>query len=129
MDRFEERLTDAVRSIRALREALAVPKRAALERDAILLRFALAAETAWKAAQCFLRREGLDFASPRACVRASLQAGLLDEASAEGSLRALEDRNLIVHVYRESLAAELLERVPAHADALEHWVTSLRRKA
>jgi len=129
MDRFEERLTDAVRSIRALREALAVPKRAALERDAILLRFALAAETAWKAAQCFLRREGLDFASPRACVRASLQAGLLDEASAEGSLQALEDRSLIVHVYRESLAAELLERVPAHADALEHWVTSLRRKA
>ena len=42
MDRLEERLSDAERSTAALREALAMPKRTALERDAILLRFALA---------------------------------------------------------------------------------------
>ena len=129
MERSAERVEDARKAVPALREALAVPEPDAVQRDSIILRFALAAESTWKAAQRLLReREALEFASPRSCVRGCLQAGILAPEDADRAMAVLEDRNLVVHVYKESLAVELLARIPSHAGVLERWVGALRAR-
>ena len=126
MDRVQERVNDAERAVAALQEALQVRKPDPMQRDSVILRFALAAESTWKAAQILLKeREALEFASPRMCVRACLQAGILAAEDADRAMHLLEDRNLVVHVYKESLASELLERIPGHAGTLERWVRAL----
>jgi nucleotidyltransferase substrate binding protein (TIGR01987 family) len=129
MDRVEERIRDAERAVAALREVLQVHRPDPMQRDSIILRFALAAESAWKGAQKLLQeREALEFASPRACVRGCLQAGILGAEDADRAMELLEDRNLVVHVYKEPLATELLERIPRHAGVLERWVRGLRAR-
>ena len=45
-----------------------------MNRDATIQRFEFTFELAWKALQAALRREGLDCASPKSCLRAASQA-------------------------------------------------------
>jgi hypothetical protein len=47
----------------------------------------------------------------------------------ESVLAAIDDRNLALHAYTESLAAELYARVPQHARALETWLATLSRRS
>jgi nucleotidyltransferase substrate binding protein (TIGR01987 family) len=129
MDRVQERVDDSTRALAALRESLQVRKPDSMQRDSTILRFALAAESTWKAAQKLLQeREALEFSSPRMCVRACLQVGILSAEDGDRAMRLLEDRNLVVHVYKEALASELLERIPRHAEVLERWVNALRER-
>ena len=99
-----------------------------MERDATIMRFAYTFEAVWKAAQRHLaEREGLDIGSPKRAIRASRAAGLLADEEAEDGLRMADDRNLVVHIYREGLAQEISARLPRHAEVLEAWLTAMRR--
>lgn len=128
MDRLAERLNDAARAQEALGELIgdARPRRSARDRDALLLRFLLAAEATWKAAQLYLRSvHGVEEGSPKGCVRASLQAALLGPQDADAAMELIDDRNLVVHTYREPLADQIAARIPRHARVLEHWLARM----
>jgi nucleotidyltransferase substrate binding protein (TIGR01987 family) len=130
VDRIQERLDFAKKAQASLRELLAIRQPDVVQRDAILLRFAFAAETTWKAAQGVLQtHEALAYASPKECVRASLRAGLLDARDADSAMIAVEDRNLVVHTYNEALALEVLGRVRGHAEVFGRWLDALRRRS
>ena len=130
MERLQERLIQAEKALAALQLALAKSGLDELERDGLVLRFAMAAETVWKLAQRHLaEREALDVGSPKACARASFESGLLDESQCEAALMAMDDRNMVVHVYNEALAAEILARIPAHASVLRAWFAAIQRRA
>jgi nucleotidyltransferase substrate binding protein (TIGR01987 family) len=99
-----------------------------VERDAALMRFAYTFEAVWKAAQRYLYdREGLDTGSPKQAIRASRRTGLLTDEQAEAALTMADDRNLVVHVYRESIARDLDSRLARHVVTLADWISAMRR--
>jgi nucleotidyltransferase substrate binding protein (TIGR01987 family) len=97
-----------------------------IERDAAIMRFAYTFEAVWKAAQLYLyEREGIEVGSPKQSIRASRRVGLLTDEQAESALRMTDDRNLVVHIYREAVARDLEGRLPLHATTLAAWLGAL----
>ena len=129
MDRLRERLTVAARAVHTLRELalLAMPTRT--ERDAAIQRFEYSFEATWKSAQRFLRIvEGVDACSPKAAIRASHDAALLDLEATEEALRMADDRNLTAHTYNEALAVAIFSRLPRHLATLESWLAAMNAR-
>lgn len=128
MERLGERLAEARRALATLEELAGREERSVVERDAAIMRFAYTFEAVWKAARLHLyEREGLEVGSPKQAVRASRQVGLLTDDEAEAALRMADDRNLVVHVYREAVARALDTRLRRHSETLAVWLAAMSR--
>ncbi len=116
MDRLNERLTIARQALATFCEVLAEPK-SAVTRDAAIKRFEYTFETAWRAAQLYLReKHGMERPSPKVVLRGCGEAGLLGERQVEMALQMTNDRNRTAHTYNEKLAEEILNRLPAYSE-------------
>ena len=130
MDRARERLSISARALASLRELALLSAPTAVERDAAIQRFEYSFEATWKAAQRFLHAfEGVDAGSPKACVRASREAGLLSDAEAADALAMADDRNLTAHTYNEALARAIFSRLARHLALMEQWNAEMSRRA
>lgn len=99
-----------------------------MERDAAIQRFEYTFEAFWKALQAYLREvEGLEGASPKGVIRLAREAGLLGEEEARLALGMVDDRNLTVHTYSESLAWAIFRRLPDYARLMEQVLGRLQR--
>lgn len=126
MERYRERLALARQALDTLEEALAIADPSRIVRDAAIQRFEYTLEAVWKAAQSYLRElEGLDTGSPKAVVRACRRLGLLGEESAMLALQMIDDRNLTVHTYNESVAQMIFSRLPRYARLMRAWLDAL----
>ena len=126
MERLSERLAEAEAALASLDELARRPTRSVVERDAAIMRFTYTFEAVWKTAQRYLQEhEGLDVGSPKQAIRASRRIGLVTDEQAEAALRMADDRNLVVHVYREAVAQDLDSRLPAHAVTLAAWLAAM----
>jgi nucleotidyltransferase substrate binding protein (TIGR01987 family) len=126
VERLSERLAEARRALATFEELARRRERSVVERDAAIMRFAYTFEAAWKVAQLYLyEREGLEVGSPKQSVRASRQVGLLTDEQAECALRMTDDRNLVVHLYREAVARDLETRLHLHAATLAAWLAAM----
>lgn len=93
------------------------------------MRFAYTFEAVWKAAQQWLQvAEGLDVGSPKQCVRAARRVGVLTDEQAEAALQMTDDRNLVVHVYREAIARDIDARLSRHTATLTAWLTAMQQR-
>ena len=127
MERLSERLAEAEAALTSLDELAHHATRSVVERDAAIMRFTYTFEAVWKAAQRYLyEREGLDIGSPKQAIRASRRTGLLTDEQAASALTMADDRNLVVHVYREAIARDLDSRLAGHAVTLAAWVAAMR---
>jgi len=127
VERLSERLAEAEAALLSLAELAHRPTRSIVERDAAIMRFTYTFEAVWKAAQRHLyEREGLDVGSPKQAIRASRRIGLLTDEQAEAALGMADDRYLVVHLYRETVARDLDSRLHAHAVTLAVWVAAMR---
>ncbi len=125
MERVRERVAQAEKALGSL-EAILVDEPTDVVRDAAIQRFEYTVEATWKAAQAVLRElEGLDAGSPKATIRGSFQAGLLDEEKTRAALLAVDDRNLTSHTYLEGLALQIHGRLKAHASTLRTWLAAM----
>ncbi len=130
MDRARERLSISARALASLRELALLSEPTAVERDAAIQRFEYSFEATWKAAQRFLYAfEGVDAGSPKSCVRASREAGLLADAEAADALAMADDRNLTAHTYNEALAQAIFSRLARHLALMERWNAEMSRRA
>ena len=126
MERLSERLADARRALASFEELARRRERSAIERDAAIMRFAYTFEAVWKAVQLYLyEREGLEVGSPKQSIRASRRVGLLTDEQAESALSMTDDRNLVIHVYREAVASDLETRLHLHAVTLAAWLGAM----
>ena len=126
MERLSERLAEAHRALATFEELARRRERSIIERDAAIMRFAYTFEAAWKAAQLYLyEREGLEVGSPKQSIRASRRVGLLTDEQAESALSMTDDRNLVIHVYREAVASDLETRLDLHAMTLAAWLGAM----
>jgi nucleotidyltransferase substrate binding protein (TIGR01987 family) len=129
MDSLARRLQLARKALSSLRAVLRLPGDEVV-RDSAIKRFEYTFETVWKAGQAYvLQNENVDAASPKAVFRAAGPAGLFTEEQVSQAVGLANDRNLTVHMYKESLAAEIYARLPAHADLLEHLLEGMERSA
>jgi len=127
VERLSERLAEAETALASFNELVHRTDRSVVERDAAIMRFTYTFEAVWKTAQRYLyEHEGLDIGSPKQAIRASRRIGLVTDEQAEAALRMADDRNLVVHVYREAVARDLDSRLPAHAATLAAWLTAMR---
>ncbi|HUB05909.1 MAG TPA: nucleotidyltransferase substrate binding protein [Myxococcales bacterium] len=119
----------ALRALASLQPLARLTAPTMVERDAAIHRFEYTSETSWKLAQLFLlREEGVAVGSPKAAVRASLEAGLLDDAAAARALQMVDDRNSTVHTYQEALAQQIFARLAAHSALLAQWIASMQAR-
>ena len=127
MERLSERLAEAEAALATLDELVRRTTRSVVERDAAIMSFTYTFEVVWKTAQRYLyEHEGLDIGSPKQAIRASRRTGLLTDEQAEAALRMADDRNLVVHVYREAVARDLDARLAAHTLTLAAWIAAMR---
>ncbi len=127
MDRLDERLKIARQALRTLKELVGKSPVSKIERDAAIQRFEYTCEAAWKAGQAFLRHhEGLDIGSPQGVIRAFLQIHGIEEADAQLAMAMIDDHNLAVHTYNESLADATYQRLEQYAQLMEKWIGSMR---
>ena len=84
-------------------------------------------EAVWKTTRQYLAdHEGIDVASPKGCVRAARRVGVLTDEQSEAALVMTDDRNLLVHTYKEPLAVEVFSHLGAHATVLRAWLDAIR---
>jgi len=129
MDKLKRRLEVANAAFDTLREALAVEQPSSLERDGAIQRFEYSFEALWKACQTYLEQvEGVQCASPRACLRAMGAVGLMNTGETVAALAMADDRNLTVPTYNEVLARKIwLFRNICGYDRMAAFCNSLSR--
>lgn len=127
MARSDQRIATARQALATLDELADEPS-SNIVRDAAIQRFEYTFEATWKAAQAvLLDRFGVELASPKPVVRASLENGLLTEEEARIGLAMVDHRNLTAHTYNEELANEIFEQIPRYRRLLREWLERLAR--
>ena len=127
MDYLTDRLNEAEKAHATLQELSGLAQPSMLERNAAIARFTYTFEAVWKAAREYLAAtEGQETAAPKSCIRVSRRVGLLSDEDAEAALRMKDDRNRVVHTYKEQLAGEIFARLDGHARLLGAWLEAMR---
>ena len=118
--RFEQRRQQFQRALQRLREALAMPY-SEVVRDGVIQRFEFTFELLWKTLQVYLQHLGYEASSPRRVLREAFEAGIIpSDTEGDGWMAMLDDRNLTSHIYEESLAEAIYQRiVNQHTPLLE----------
>lgn len=126
MERLNERLVIARRALASFQELLGLEQPSRVERDAAIQRFEYTCEAVWKAAQRYLQVvEGISIGSPKGSIRGSRDVGFINDEQTTLGLEMIDDRNLTVHTYNESLAEDIYRQLPAYADFLGAWLTAM----
>ena len=115
MERLRERINLAAKALATLEEVETIELPAGARRDVAIMRLVYTFEALWRALQRYLAVvEGVEAGTPKSCLRAARDAGLLSDEQTEAALVLVNDRNLTVHIYNEALAIEIFSRLPAH---------------
>ncbi len=121
-----------LRALAGFAEALALDASAYPEfvRDVLdsgrIQKFEYSTEIFWKHLRSCLMAEGLDVPnSPRAAIKAGLDRGFVRDDEYQASLDLFNDRNTCSHIYRQSLIAGILARLPGHCALMQAIVARL----
>ncbi len=98
---METSLDEYIKALQSLEKALKEPK-SDIVRDATIQRFEFCVELAWKSAK---RIMGTQTSAPKQVIREMAQSGFISDV--EFWLKAIDQRNLSSHTYREQLAEEI----------------------
>lgn len=130
MGRLKERLAESVRAWKTFKKALDIARPSTLERDGVIQRFEFTFESIWKTAQLYLREiESITANSPKECIRALGEAGLLSESETIKALAMANDRNLTAHTYIELVANQIYRRSKKHLILLRDVLIRMQEKS
>ena len=97
-----------------------------LDRDGTIQRSEFTFEQLWKTLKNTLEYLGTPCHSPRDCIKKAFKSDLVPDD--EILLDMLEDRNSSSHIYDESTALEIFERIrSAYLDSIRRVVESLKK--
>jgi nucleotidyltransferase substrate binding protein (TIGR01987 family) len=95
-------------------------------KNGVAQKFEYTFELCWKCIKEFLKRqEGIDEATPKKIIKAFYLAGYAIEDDYLALLRAVDDRNLLSHIYDEAIFSEILARIPEHAGLIGRVIAVL----
>ena len=126
MDRLTQRLDVARKAFTTFAELVGEDAPDAIVRDAAIQRFEYTFGACWKAGQAYLvDAEGVQASSPKQVLRECGRCGALDPQMVRQGLEMVDDRNLTVHTYSESLANAIYGRLAGHASLLDGWLQGM----
>ena len=129
MERLHERINLAAKALATLEEVESIELPAGARRDVAIMRLVYTFEALWRALQRYLAVvEGVEAGTPKSCLRAARDAGLLSDEQTEAALTLVDDRNLTVHIYNEALATEIFGRVPSHIGLMRTLLHDMSEK-
>ncbi len=123
-----EKLSSAEKALAKFEEILADSEKDEKTRDASIQRFEFTSEACWKMLQAVLKEHFmLEVRYPKGCYEAAFQVGLIDEALCLELSRSVKDRNLTSHTYREGVAEQIYQQLPAYARAFKELVSQVKQ--
>ncbi|MCH9020340.1 MAG: nucleotidyltransferase substrate binding protein [Proteobacteria bacterium] len=129
MERLRERINLAAKALETLEDVETIELPAGARRDVAIMRLVYTFEALWRALQRYLAVvEGVEAGTPKSCLRAARDAGLLSDEQTEAALKLVDDRNLTVHIYNDALAAEIFGRVPGHIGLMRTLLDDMSKK-
>ena len=112
--RWRQRLENFAAALAQLNEACEQERYSNLERAGLIKTFEFCFELSWKVLKDLLFYEGYEVKSPRAVICKSFEVSYIAESDCETLLNALDQRNLLSHTYRKSVALEAEALVKDH---------------
>ncbi len=110
MDRWKERLKSYSKALLQLESALQQKQFSVLEKDGVIKRFEFTFELAWKTLQDKLYDEGyLTTKGPKPVIKQAFNNGMITDGQAWMDM--LTDRNNSTHLYDESTAISIFDRI------------------
>lgn len=108
--RWKERFQSFCKALLQLETALQLKDFSVLERDGVLKRFEFTFELAWKTLQDKLYEEGyVDIKGPKPVIRQAFHDGIIKNG--QSWIDMLSDRNNSTHLYDESTARHIFDRI------------------
>lgn len=109
MQKLHDSLESLAMANARLAEATAMGAENPVIVDGVIQRFEFALELTWKTLKRALAEEGVEANTPREVLTAAARAGWLEDEDLW--LAMLKDRNLTSHIYDESMALAIYDRV------------------
>jgi len=109
-------IEDFQKTIERLEEVLKL-KKTEIIRDSAIKRFELCFDLAWKSIKNFAKDEGVECYSPKECLKVAFQLKLIEHD--KRWLKMLDDRNLVVHLYKEEMAEKVYQKLPEYLKMLK----------
>jgi nucleotidyltransferase substrate binding protein (TIGR01987 family) len=98
-------------------------------KNGVAQKFEYTFELCWKCIKDFLKRqEGIDEATPKKIIKAFYLADYAIEDDYLALLRAVDDRNLLSHIYGKEVFSEILMRIPEYAGLIGRVIDVLEKK-
>ncbi len=108
--RWKQRLNNYNKVIKLLADSLKIENPDIVQKAGIIKFFKISFELACNTMKDFLFEQGYtDIKSPRGAIKQAFEAGLISDGHIW--VKALEDRNLTVHIYDEAIVDEILAGV------------------
>jgi len=114
---------DYGKAVKRLEEVLKV-KKTDISRDSAIKRFELCFDLAWKSIKVYARHKGIECYSPRDCFKSAFQLKLINHD--RKWLKMIDDRSLIVHMYKEKYADEVYSRLSGYLGLFEKLYETLK---
>lgn len=96
-----------------------------LEQDGVIKRFEFTFELAWKAVKIALENHGVLANSPKMIMQEAFRLGWIKDEQI--CLNMLEDCNRTSHIYNESIAQEILDRIKNEYVAKIEEILAIRK--
>ena len=122
--RWQQRHNNLRNAIARLKDACELDDYSELELAGLIQTFEFSFELAWKTLKDLLFYEGYEVNSPRESIRASFDAEYVDENDFELMIEALEQRNILSHIYDEEEANAAVELIKEHYHPLLERLTA-----
>jgi nucleotidyltransferase substrate binding protein (TIGR01987 family) len=89
-------------------------------------KFEYCAELAWKISKIHVELfHGVISNSPKSVYKTMFQLAIISESEYLALIKTIEDRNLLSHIYKESMYQEVFERLPLHLLAIQWLIAKL----
>lgn len=91
------------------------PKQISIHQDSMIKRFEFIYESLWKYLKTYLKEKyGIIATSPKKVFQECLTQKITDKNQATQLMAMVDDRNLTIHTYDETIAARISKRIPTH---------------
>ena len=108
--KWKERFDNYSKALTKLETALQQKSFSVLEKDGVIKRFEFTVELAWKTIQDLLTERGYpDVKGPKPVIKQAFQDGIIIEGQAW--IDMLDDRNRSSHLYDESVALGIFDKI------------------
>jgi nucleotidyltransferase substrate binding protein (TIGR01987 family) len=96
-------------------------------RDSLIQRFEFCVDLFWKyiKKQLETMEAGAEFNAPVPIIRKAFSVGLISETQAENIIVMIKERNLTSHIYREEIAENLSNKIPAYYTVMQEVLQKL----